>query len=367
MSTEVAGRADFATVLRYAQVWEDADVLVEGLGVREGGSYLSIASAGDNAFALLAAGAGRVVAVDLNPAQLAAVELRIAAYRELDHLAFLELLGARPSARRETLYAKCRPLLGPRARQWWDARPDDVRSGIGGAGKFERYFEHFRKRLLPLVHRRRTVEALLVHRPPAERHEFHDREWNTVRWRLLFRLFFSARVMGWLGRDPALFTYVKGSVADHILERTRHALVDLDPSDNPYLHWIVTGTFGSALPHALRLEPFERIRERLDRIELHEGSIESLMEAGIVAGMDGANLSDIFEYMSADAARALFERLACASRAGGRLAYWNLLVPRSGAALVPTRLRRLDELSDRLHEQDRTWFYGAFHVDEVLG
>ena len=43
------------TTLRYAQCWEDADVLVDALAIRPGGTYVAIASAGDNALAMLAA------------------------------------------------------------------------------------------------------------------------------------------------------------------------------------------------------------------------------------------------------------------------------------------------------------------------
>ncbi len=50
--SEVEGRADFSQ-LRYAQCWEDADVLVAGLAVRPGDTVLSVASAGDNTLALL--------------------------------------------------------------------------------------------------------------------------------------------------------------------------------------------------------------------------------------------------------------------------------------------------------------------------
>ncbi|CAN5264218.1 hypothetical protein BH23GEM4_BH23GEM4_17410 [soil metagenome] len=40
--------------IRYASVWEDADVLCEALApVAPGGRLLSVASAGDNALALL--------------------------------------------------------------------------------------------------------------------------------------------------------------------------------------------------------------------------------------------------------------------------------------------------------------------------
>ena len=45
--SEVAGKADFRGI-RYAQCWEDADVLVEGLDVHPGDVCLSIASAGEN-------------------------------------------------------------------------------------------------------------------------------------------------------------------------------------------------------------------------------------------------------------------------------------------------------------------------------
>lgn len=62
MSTEAATRADFSRI-RYAQVWEDADVLLAALDVQPTDTVVSIASAGDNALALLGAGAARVVAL----------------------------------------------------------------------------------------------------------------------------------------------------------------------------------------------------------------------------------------------------------------------------------------------------------------
>ena len=46
------------SVVRYAQVWEDADVLLAGLDVRPGDACVSIASAGDNTLALLTASSG---------------------------------------------------------------------------------------------------------------------------------------------------------------------------------------------------------------------------------------------------------------------------------------------------------------------
>jgi S-adenosylmethionine-diacylglycerol 3-amino-3-carboxypropyl transferase len=366
-TTEAAARADFSRI-RYAQVWEDADVLLAALEVQPDDTVLSIASAGDNALALLGAGAARVVALDLNPAQLACLALRVAAYRELEHGELLELIGSRPSPRRPALYARCRPLLTPAERACWDARSADIAAGIGTAGKFEDYFRLFRTRILPLVHGRRTVDRLLRGGPAPVRAEFYEREWNTWRWRLLFRFFFSRTVMGRLGRDPAFFKYVEGSVADRILARTRHALTALDPADNPYLHWILTGTHGDALPWALRAENFERIRSRLDRLEWHELAVEAFLEReGSAAGtrIDKFNLSDIFEYMSAENTARLLERLADASRSGGRLAYWNMLAPRSRPESLASRLQPRPDLAARLFAADRAFFYSALVIEEV--
>ena len=364
MRSEAASRTDFS-ILRYAQCWEDADVLLAALEPGPAHSVLSIASAGDNALSLLASGAQRVLAVDLNPAQLAAVELRVSAYRELTHAELLELIGSRGSARRTVLYERCRPLLSRDAREYWDGRRDAVAAGIGGAGKFERYFALFRRWVLPLVHRRETIDALLAPRERPARERFFAERWDTARWRLLFRVFFSETLLGRLGRDPSFFRYATESVADHLRGRVRHALVELEPWRNPYLHWILHGTHGAALPHALRAESFEPIRANLDRLELRARSLEDLIDAGELGGVDRVNFSNIFEYMSPEAHRALLERVLDVMRPRARMAYWNMIVPRDGAALLPDGVRALRELSDCLFARDKAFFYSAFHVDEA--
>jgi S-adenosylmethionine-diacylglycerol 3-amino-3-carboxypropyl transferase len=364
-SSEVAAAADFSAI-RYGQCWEDADILLEALDVQPGDTCLSIASAGDNTLALLSKSPARVVALDLSPAQLACLALRVAAYRELTHPELLALMGSRPSARRADLYVRCRPQLTAEVRRFWDAHPQVIAAGIGGSGKFERYFALFRERVLPLVHNRATVAGLLRGGTPERRAAFYAEQWDTWRWRLMFHLFFSRFVMGRLGRDPSFFHYVEGSVADRILGRTRHALTALDPAANPYVQWILTGTHTTALPYALRPENFEVVRANLDRLEWHCVSVEDFLAAAGRGSIDRFNLSDIFEYMSEPAYTALLGRLAAAARGGGRLAYWNMLAPRSRPEALADRLRPLGELAARLHQQDKAFFYSAFVVEEVI-
>jgi S-adenosylmethionine-diacylglycerol 3-amino-3-carboxypropyl transferase len=362
--TEIAGKARFDRI-RYAQCWEDADVLLEAMQVAKGDTCLSIASAGDNTIALAGAGAGRVIAVDLNPAQIACLELRIAAYRELDHDEFLEIVGQSPSDRREQLYTRCRRHLSVDSCRFWDCRRVLIRRGFAQVGKFERFLRSFRRYLLPLVEGRRNVDHLLALRTSQERQAFYDSRWNNRRWRFLCRLFFGRAALGRFGRDPSFTRYADESVWASLQRRIPQALVVQEPADNPYLQWILKGRYESALPWSWRRENFERIRRNLDAIEWHCEPIEQVL-AGIPDGtLNGCNLSDIFEYMSETAYRALLYEFIRASAPGCRLVYWNVVVERSRPEMFARALVPLKALADRLHAVDKAFFYRSLVVEEV--
>ena len=69
--------------LLYANCWEDLAVARRALRIPTGGLVVTIGSAGDNAIGLLLDDPRRILAVDLNPAQTALVELKLAAVRSM--------------------------------------------------------------------------------------------------------------------------------------------------------------------------------------------------------------------------------------------------------------------------------------------
>lgn len=363
-STEIAAHARFDRI-RYAQVWEDADILVSALRLRRGDVVVSIGSAGDNCLALLAEDPAHVIAVDLSQAQLACIRLRVAALGVLSHREYLELMGSRSSDRRGELLARAARLLSEDDQHFWARRRGAViRHGLGGVGKFEAYFRTFRSAILPIAHSSADVRALLTPRSADARAAFYDARWDTPRWRMLAHAFFSRPVMGRLGRDPAFFDQAEGGVAEHVLAKTRHALVAQDPSANPYVHWILTGRHGAALPRALTEECYEKARSRLDRLELRHCSVETLADQGVRA--DAFNLSDIFEYMSPHAHEAAYGRILTMARPGARLAYWNMMAPRRAPAALTTNVRRRSDLETLLKPKDRAFFYRDFIVEETI-
>ena len=357
--------------VRYASVWEDADVLCEAMEpVARGGRLLSIASAGDNVLALLTLDPAEVRAVDLSGAQLACLELRLAAFRKLGREEVLAFLGVMPSAERAAVYRRLRGDLPAAARAYWDAHAPEIATGIIHAGRFERYFQLFRRFVLPCIHGRGTVLALRQPRSTEAQREFYRERWDTARWRLLFRVFFSRAVMGRMGRDPAFFSHVEGAVGERILERSRYALTEIPVAGNPHLAYILTGNFpAEALPRYLRPEAFAAIRDRVDRVTAVRSTVEeAVTEAAREPGRSrfaGFNLSDLFEYMSPPEHSACYARLVAAAGIGARLVYWNMLVPRGIPEALAGRVRALDSLARELHARDRAWFYSRLHVDEV--
>ncbi len=363
--------------IRYAQCWEDADVLLDAMDVQPGDTCVSIASAGDNALALLTRDPARVIALDLSAAQIYCCRLRVAAYLSLTHVQLLQFIGSTDATERErlALYARCSPQLPPNARAFWDDHLHLIGEGIGNAGKFERYFALFRRFVLPLTQSRRTISRLLEGADDeAARTAFYENQWDNPRWRLLFRVFFGRFLLGRLGRDPAFFDHVDGDtdVAARLLARARRAVTVQNPARNSYLRWILTGRHApNALPLALRPEHFETIRDRAHRVEWRQQSVEAWADetgrAGAAPNIGGFNLSDIFEYMTLSATEDLLARLVRLARPGARFCYWNLLAPRSRPQSLAAHLRPLPDLAARLHARDQAFFYGAFVVEEATG
>jgi S-adenosylmethionine-diacylglycerol 3-amino-3-carboxypropyl transferase len=80
---------------------------------------------------------------------------------------------------------------------------------------------------------------------------------------------------------------------------------------------------------------------------------------------DGANLSDIFEYMSEENYRALLAQLVSRSAPGARLVYWNMMVPRGRPDDMSGSLDSLVTQAAQLHAQDKAFFYSSLVIEQV--
>ena len=365
VKSEVEDYAKF-NLIRYSQVWEDADILIEALQINEKDNVLSIASAGENALALLTKNPNKVYAIDLNINQIACTELKKIAYKYLEYDECMQLIGVFNCEDRVKIYEIIKHELSQNVRDYFDENMQIIKSGIIHTGKFENYFHIFGKKILPMIHTKKTRNELLERKTKEERIKFYDKKWNNMRWQLLFRIFFSKTVMGKLGRDKAFFRYVNVNVAEHILERTKYAITELDTSQNSYLYYIINGKYDNdVLPLAYRKENFETIKNNIDKLILLSESVETFIEREDVNQIDKYNLSDIFEYMDDAQMCKILEKIFTKSYKGTRIAYWNMLADKRASKYFEN-LEYKEKESEELFKRDKAFFYSKFLIEEII-
>ena len=363
VKSEIENYAEF-DIIRYAQVWEDAEILIEALDIKEEDNILSIASAGENAISMLIKNPKVVYAIDLNVNQIMCTEFKITCYKDLNYEECMQLLGVFECNNRIELYKKIEQYLTDNLKKYFNNNIEYITKGIINIGKFERYFNIFGKKVLPLVHSKKTRKELLAKKTKEQRIEFYNKKWNNLRWNTVFRIFFSKTVMGKIGRDKAFFRYVNVNVAKHILERTKYAITQLDTSQNSYLHYIINGKYEDVLPVAYRKENFEIIKKNIDRMVVLKESVETFIKRKDIKHINKYNLSDIFEYMSEEQMCKIVRQMLTKSEKGAKIAYWNMLSDKRASKYIKELIYRKSE-SEELLKKDKAFFYNKFILEEV--
>ncbi len=364
MKSEIEKKINPSKIL-YSQCWEDTDILIEGLNIQPDSICLSIASAGDNSLALLTKNPKKVIALDLNPSQIAIVDLKVAAIKELNHLEFLSFIGVQNCSNRLDIYQKCKKHLHPKSVSYWNENLECIKQGIVYIGKFDNFFNIFRKRMMRFIHSKKTINILFTLTSISQANDFYYNTWNNLRWRFLFKIFFSEFIVKRFGRNPDFFKYVQDNLSKKMLERTVQAMTEQIPKENPYLYWILNGNYSNVLPYYLRKPNFQLIKNNIDKLEYHLLSIEDYLKKNSNQKIDVFNLSDIFEYMNQTNFKYLYKTILEAGKAGSRLAYWNFLVPRSCPDQYKKQIKSLSELASTLSKKDKTFFYSRFVLEEI--
>lgn len=355
-------QTDFSFI-RYANCWEDTDILLEALDINKNKVGLSIASAGDNTLAMLSKNPKKVYAFDLNKTQLYLMELKMAAIRNFEREDALRFLGVKQCKERVRMYNQIEDQMSDEARTYFAINLNIVDAGVIHTGKFEHYFHIFKNSIAPILIGRKYLQKWATMENIDEQVEFYNTKINNRRFKALFKIYFGSKVMGKLGRDKNFYKYVedeKESGSD-IKSRVEYGIKHVPNRNNSYLNYIAFGTFNeNALPFYLRKENYENIKKNLDKVELVYGDLFALKERQF----DFFNLSDIFEYMSEKDFNKNVRQILKISNKGARIAYWNMQNKRY---IKNYKLDFLSEESEELFKKNNSWFYRDFCIYKKAG
>jgi S-adenosylmethionine-diacylglycerol 3-amino-3-carboxypropyl transferase len=367
MRSEISTKMEFDKI-RYSKVWEDHLLLEEGLNVEKGDDILSICSAGCNVLNLLLLEPNSITAIDLSPAQIALLELKVAAIRQLEYQDFIILLGHTQHQNRISLYHLLESNLSDSTKVFWQNNLSDIEQGLAFKGRLESYFIEFQR-----THLRKTwppdlVTRLLDAKDIPTQKKIFFKEIHTEQFKKLFTWYYGRKMMSEHGRDPAQFDHVQeDDTGNYFYDRFVNVCTNLPIQGNYYLEAFLTGQYRdlrNAQPY-LHPDNYPKLKSLVDRVAIVKGELEDFLSATPAESFNKANLSDIFEYMSESLSNQVFTALAGNLRSKGRIAYWNLLVPRRSPKELSHKLIYLPDLSNSLWLRDRSFFYRSFNVEEI--
>lgn len=333
--TELPGAVDGR--LFFAQVREDSRLEVAALRRHLHDPIAIVSSGGCTALALVAHGADRVVGIDLNRTQNHVSELKAVAVAQLGPAAAAAMTGGAPAEEdRLTAYQKVRPALSPGAQGYWDAHDSAIRAGVLNAGATEQLMRVLSRTIRTVVHNRERIAELLAQSGHAGQRRFYDEEWNTPRWRLLFRLLCNKMTMR-RTYDPAFFEHVANpSFARHFHHTAELALRDLPANDNYFLHFMFNGHYSpAARPSYLDESHAARLAQAGDRLALVDGKFTDYLREQPDQSIGGFALSNICEWLTDEEVDELFTQIVRTARPGARLVFRNFV----GWTEVPWRWR----------------------------
>lgn len=338
--------------IHYSNCHEDVRLLKKYLPT-QAKRILSIASALDNSLTLLENGEVEVIAIDKNPSQVYLSKLKIMAIKCLSYSDFLTLLGFKEGDAL-VIYQKLKDNLDNETRVYFDTHLFLIKNKLIHAGRFEYYFHLFQKKILPLVTSKKKIARFMSISTLEEQQKYYNKYINNFRFRLLFRIFFSKRIMAKLGRDKAFFTYAEGSLAKILKARVDLGIEHNLNVFNPYIQYAMLGKFNE-YPEYAKEETFNLIKKNIDHIQVFCMDFEQAIQT--FDGFDFMNLSDIFEYMPKDISR--FEKLiSVACNKNAKIVYWNMMNPR-----ILNGFKRINTKEDM--KEDRAMYYQDFIVHEV--
>lgn len=348
------------TELLFGMSWEDPASDRRAMAVQPGDILTTVTSGGCNTLTLLLEDPARIYAVDINSSQSHLLELKCAAVRHLTYDELRAFLGVTPSGERLTTFSRLRSDLSATALSFWDSKPELIRQGVIYQGRYELFIRQF-SRLLALAQGADRIEGLLRCETIKQQQQYFDKVWNTVQWRMLFKLAFNKWVLARRGLAADYFKFDDGSqsFAESFFRRTAHAIRDIPIQSNYFVAQYLLGRYwrDDAVPAYLLKDTLPVIRNRLDRITIVTSDAQGWLRRQPARSIDAFSLSNICELMSPAETARLFEEVVRVGRADARICFRNLIVARGVPDDLHDRIELQSDLSRELFLQDRSFVY----------
>ena len=349
-------------IYNFGMSQEDEQSELAALEVDAGARVLSICSAGEMPLSLLALGAGRVHAIDVDANQLHLAQLKRAAVARLERRAAIRLLGylPAPADERRRHFQRLADALPAASRAFWLAHQQELGGGVIWAGRYERYVRRL-VTLLNLVLRRR-IEGLFECTSLAQQEAYFGRAFDTALFRGIFELAFHPRIYAHRGMDPRSLQHrarSQPSLGQQYFQRFRALCTRTLVRQNYLLQLHLLGRVlgEDAVPAYLSAQGFARAHERLEALTLQQTDLVTHLRQTPRGTYDRLHLSNLPDWMDQPGFEEVMHLIAQKVASPGRAVWRYIHVDRPVPDGLRDRIAIDEELGRRLLHDDRFPFY----------
>jgi S-adenosylmethionine-diacylglycerol 3-amino-3-carboxypropyl transferase len=365
--------------LVYSQIWEDPDVDMKAMAIEPHHHVVAISSGGCNILSYLTANPAKITAVDLSPAHVALVKLKIAGLQNLpDWDSFYRFFGDARSRENILDYHEfLRDAVDAQTRRYWESRLPNGRrrlsrfaSNIYRRGLLGRFIGtgHLLARIAG-----KDLNRLTLCETMSEQRDYFDAEIAPLFDRKIIRrlMNYRASLFG-LGIPPSQYeALAEGrAMADVLRERLRKLACDF-PISNNYFAWQAfnRGYAPNAtgpLPPYLQKRHFEILHKRVDRLTMLHASLTDTIAHMPPASAHRFVLLDAQDWMNDGQLNDLWSAITKSAAPGSRVIFrtagQNTILPGRVANDTLGCWTYLADVSQTLTKEDRSSIYGGFHV-----
>ncbi|MFO1033338.1 MAG: DUF3419 family protein [Hyphomicrobiales bacterium] len=370
--------------LVYPQIWEDPDVDMRAMALEPHHHVVAISSGGCNVLSYLTANPAKITAVDLSPAHVALVKLKIAGLQHFpDWQTFYKFFGEARARDNIADYAEyLRENIEPEVRRYWEKRMPNGRRRLS---HFTRniYRKGLLGRFIGTGHALAklggaNLRNITFCETLADQRAYFEREIEplfrkrSIRWLTGYR----ASLFG-LGIPPSQYEALSEGkpMVEVLRQRLERLACDFPLSEN-YFAWqafnrsYAPGASGP-LPPYLQKQHFETLRKRADRVRMLHASLTDTIAAMPAGSAHRFVLLDAQDWMNDEQLNALWSAITRASAPCARVIFRTAgeqtILPGRVKDAVLGKWSYLEQLSAELGRQDRSSIYGGFHVYELRG
>ena len=265
----------FQKKLIYNISWEDYDLDIRLLRMDSNSRLLTIASAGDHLLNYLSTDVSFIHGVDINPAQIALVELKQILLKHMDYQVWWELFGEGSSANTVQYIDLLKPHLSYSSYSYWkknvhffrEAGPGFYRYGSSG------YLSRIILKSLQISKLDCQIYALIEENNAANKEALFSDFWKQLSRHWVFKVWLHPWLQ-YLGGIPASQQQRNTTLVKLLRNVLHHIFVKSDFKTNPFWNLYLYGKYQAPyIPWHLTIDGFNTIKERINRLSISHHSM----------------------------------------------------------------------------------------------